>query len=56
MRLSIACRSWPFTWRSAMPRALFASSMSPIAAILALDFETREPSTRPVSPASPVRV
>jgi hypothetical protein len=39
-----------------MPIALFASSTSPIAAILASVFAVREPSASPVSPASPVRV
>jgi hypothetical protein len=36
--------------------ALFASSTSPTAAIRGSDLDAREPSTSPVSPASPVRV
>ena len=36
--------------------ALLASSTSPIAAISASDLATREPSTSPVVPSSPVRV
>jgi hypothetical protein len=39
-----------------MPIALFASSTSPIAARRGSALVTRDPSTRPVSPASPVRV
>jgi hypothetical protein len=39
-----------------MPIALFASSTSPMAARRASALETRDPSTRPVWPASPVRV
>jgi hypothetical protein len=39
-----------------MPIALFASSTSPIAAARGCALEIREPSTSPVSPASPVRV
>jgi hypothetical protein len=39
-----------------MPIALLASSTSPIAAARGCAFEMREPSTSPVSPASPVRV
>jgi len=44
------------TASSATPIALFASSTSPIAAKRGLALDAREPSTRPVSPASPVRV
>jgi hypothetical protein len=40
----------------ASPIALFASSTSPIAAARGSALEMREPSARPVSPASPVRV
>ena len=40
----------------AMPIAELASSTSPIAAIRASDLATREPSTSPVVPSSPVRV
>jgi hypothetical protein len=40
----------------ATPIAELASSTSPIAAIRESALETREPSTRPVVPASPVRV
>jgi hypothetical protein len=43
-------------WRAAMPSALFASSTSPIACARGCALEMREPSERPVSPASPVRV
>jgi hypothetical protein len=39
-----------------MPIALFASSTSPIACARGWALEMREPSTRPVEPASPVRV
>jgi hypothetical protein len=39
-----------------MPIALLASSTSPIEAMRGSAFETREPSTSPVSPPSPVRV
>jgi hypothetical protein len=39
-----------------MPMALFASSTSPMAAERGEAFEIREPSARPVSPPSPVRV
>jgi hypothetical protein len=44
------------TWSSAIPIALLASSTSPIAAASRAAFEMREPSARPVSPPSPVRV
>jgi hypothetical protein len=40
----------------ATPMALLASSTSPIAASRASSFATRDPSTRPVVPVSPVRV
>ena len=40
----------------ATPIALFASSTSPIAAMRGSALDTREPSTRPALPASPVRV
>jgi hypothetical protein len=43
-------------WRRAIPIALFASSTSPIACARALALEMRDPSARPVSPPSPVRV
>jgi hypothetical protein len=43
-------------WRSATPMALFASSTSPIACARGSALEMREPSARPVVPASPVRV
>jgi hypothetical protein len=39
-----------------MPIAQLASSTSPIAAIRALALDTREPSTSPALPLSPVRV
>jgi hypothetical protein len=39
-----------------MPIAVLASSTSPIAAIRWLALETREPSTSPALPPSPVRV
>jgi len=39
-----------------MPIAQLASSTSPIAAIRASALDTREPSTSPVEPSSPVRV
>jgi hypothetical protein len=39
-----------------MPIALFASSTSPIATERGSSLAMREPSARPVSPASPVRV
>ena len=40
----------------ATPIMLLASSTSPIADISTLLFRTREPSTSPVVPSSPVRV
>jgi hypothetical protein len=43
-------------WASATPIALLASSTSPMAAIRGSALEVLEPSTRPVSPLSPVRV
>jgi hypothetical protein len=39
-----------------MPSALFASSTSPIACARGWSLAMREPSARPVSPESPVRV
>jgi hypothetical protein len=39
-----------------MPMALLASSTSPMAPARGCALEMREPSTSPVSPASPVRV
>ena len=41
---------------SSTPIVEFSSSTSPRATTRALSFATREPSPRPVSPASPVRV
>ena len=41
---------------TASPIAEFASSTSPIAAMRTSAFDSRDPSTSPVSPASPVRV
>jgi hypothetical protein len=40
----------------AIPIALFSSSTSPIACARGWSLKIREPSTSPVSPASPVRV
>ena len=54
-RASRARRSSPSA-ASATPIALFASSTSPIAAMRGSALDTREPSTSPVVPASPVRV
>jgi hypothetical protein len=56
MRRIIARWSSANSWVAAMPRAEFASSTAPIAAIRGASLPVREPSTRPVSPASPVRV
>jgi hypothetical protein len=39
-----------------MPMALLASSTSPIACARGCALEMRDPSARPVEPASPVRV
>jgi len=44
------------TWSKATPIALFASSTSPIAFDRTWSLAMREPSARPVSPWSPVRV
>jgi len=49
-------RCSPAACSSAIPIALFASSTLPIASIRGSALETRDPPTRPVCPASPVRV
>jgi hypothetical protein len=56
MRPSIARASSASISSKATPIALFASSTSPIATMRGPAFDVREPSTSPVSPASPVRV
>jgi hypothetical protein len=56
MRANIARAVSSVTESRATPIAQFVSSTSPIAAMRGSVFETREPSTSPVSPASPVRV
>ena len=55
MRFSAAAVS-SSTVPTAIPIALLASSTSPIAATSGSAFDTRDPSTSPVVPSSPVRV
>jgi hypothetical protein len=56
MRTSIALAASSVTEGKAAPIAEFASSTFPIATRRGSALEMREPSTSPVSPASPVRV